>query len=170
MRAITNSQRIRLSAVIISSTSVGEILLLGIAGRSTVCQARARPVLPPPARFARFPPGMRRRVREGALGSDAVDANRASDVLQALLTDISKAAIEPSLDLVVYDARDADPFRLGDPLQPRGDVYAVAGNVAVFDDHISQINARAELDAVLLGDGIVADGHLLLHRDGRRRL
>jgi hypothetical protein len=41
------------------------------------------------------------------------------------------------LDLVVYDAGYADPARLGDPLQPRGDVDAVAVNVAVFDDHIA---------------------------------
>ena len=70
------------------------------------------------------------------------------------------------MDLVVHDAGDADPARLGDPLQPRGDVDAVAVNVAVFDDHITRVDADAELDARVLGGGIVACCHPPLHCDG----
>jgi hypothetical protein len=70
------------------------------------------------------------------------------------------------LDLVVHDARDADPARLGDPLQPRRDVDAVAVNVAVFDDHIARVDADAELDALVLGGCIVPRRHLPLQRDG----
>src|SRR5437016_3997561 len=60
---------------------------------------------------------------------------------------IGEGAIEAAVDLVVHDARDADPAGLRDPLQPRGDVDAVAVNVAIFEDHVTRVDADAELDA-----------------------
>jgi hypothetical protein len=70
------------------------------------------------------------------------------------------------VDLVVHDSGDADPARLGDPLQPRGDVDAVAVNVAVFDDHVTRVDPHAQFNALVLGGTIVARRHLPLHRDG----
>ena len=137
LRAITNSQRMRRErGDDLLDHAVGEIFLLGVAGHfwngSTAIDglsgsgsAGPAPALPFPAAGA--------GISERALRSDAVDPNRASEVLQALLADIYEGAIEPALDLVVHDARDADPARLGDPLQPRGDVDAVAVNVAVLE-------------------------------------
>jgi hypothetical protein len=79
---------------------------------------------------------LRERVREGGCRY-AIDPHWASDVLQALLAEIGEGAIDPALHLVMDDRRDANPARLGDPLQPRGDIDAVAVNVAVLDDHIT---------------------------------
>jgi hypothetical protein len=65
-----------------------------------------------------------------------------------MLADAFEGTIEPTL--VVHDARDEDRSGLGDPLQPRGDVDAVAVNIAIFDDYIARIDADAELDALVL--------------------
>jgi hypothetical protein len=54
-------------------------------------------------------------------------------------------------DLVVHDARDADAARLGQALQPRGDINPVSEDVVFFDDHVAEVNADAEPDPPLLG-------------------
>jgi len=97
---------------------------------------------------------------------DAVDPHRPGDILNLLLADVLKCAFEPALDLIVHEARDADPARIGDALQSRGDVDAVAVNIAVFDDYIARVDADAELDALVLGGCIIPCRHPPLQRDG----
>ncbi len=60
--------------------------------------------------------------------------------------------------------RQADRAGPGDPLQPRGDVDAVAHQVAValFDD-VTQMNADAKFDALFERDPCVALDHGVLH-------
>ena len=41
---------------------------------------------------------------------------------------------------------DADPARLRDPFQPRGDVDAVAEDIVVVDDDVADMNADAEVE------------------------
>ena len=50
--------------------------------------------------------------------------------------------------------------------EPRRDIDAVAEDVAVLDDDVAEIDADAELDALLRGDTGIALGHPALHRDG----
>ena len=53
------------------------------------------------------------------------------------------------------------------PLQSRGDIDAVAHQIAVaLLDDIAQMNADAELDAALGRQAGVALGHAVLHLDG----
>ena len=64
----------------------------------------------------------------------------------------SKRELELALDLVEGGAGDHDAARLGQLLEPGGDVYAVAVDVAVaLDDHVAQVDADAEADAPVLG-------------------
>src|SRR5208282_5492075 len=56
--------------------------------------------------------------------------------------------------------------RLGDPFQPRGDVDAVAHQVAVaLLDHVAEMNADAKFDAALLWYARIALDHGVLHLD-----
>ena len=58
------------------------------------------------------------------------------------------------------------PPGCGDAFQPRGDVDAVAENVAVLDDDVADMDADAKLDA-LVGEHIrVALRHSALQLDG----
>ena len=52
---------------------------------------------------------------------------------------------------------------VGQPFEPRRDVYAVAEDVAVLDDNVSLMNADPELDPMSYGHGGVPLGHRRLH-------
>ena len=69
------------------------------------------------------------------------------------------------LDLIIDVARDADAARLGEALQARGDVDAVAEDVAVFEDDVADVDADAVADAPIFGLGRLALGHAVLDRD-----
>ena len=63
--------------------------------------------------------------------------------------------------------RQTDGAGLGDAFQPRGDIDAVAHQIAVaLLDHIAQMDADAELDAALGRKAGVALDHAVLHLDG----
>src|SRR5215470_14848608 len=60
---------------------------------------------------------------------------------------------------------DADPARLGQPLEAGGDIDAVAKDVAVLDDDVAHVDPDTKLDAVVGSCAGVALGHLALHFD-----
>ena len=74
--------------------------------------------------------------------------------------------IEPSLDLPKASSEMTNPSGLGDPLQARGDIDAIAHQVAVaFLDHVAEMNADPKLDALFERDACVALDHGVLHFD-----
>ena len=63
--------------------------------------------------------------------------------------------------------RETDGTGLGDTLQSRGDIDAVAHQITVaLLDHIAKMDAHAELDAALGRKASVALDHAILHLDG----
>jgi len=54
---------------------------------------------------------------------------------------------------------------VGQGLDPRGDVDAVAIEVVALDDHVAEIDADAQFDPVVRRDASVPPGHCLLHCD-----
>ncbi len=69
-------------------------------------------------------------------------------------------------DLAKRVLRQADRAGLGDPLQPRGDVDAVAHQIAVaLLDHVAQMNADPEFDPPVLRHAGVALDHRVLDLD-----
>ena len=97
----------------------------------------------------------RRKTRIGTL-----------DVLQRLLAGVLEGEVEPVADMIAHRCRDADAARLGDALQARRHIDAVAENVAVLDDDVAEIDADAELDAAVLRHVGVAAGHAALDFGG----
>jgi len=61
---------------------------------------------------------------------------------------------------------DEHPAGIGQSFDPGRDVYAVAIEVVALDDHVAQIDADAQFDALLRLDTGAPLGHRLLHRDG----
>jgi hypothetical protein len=57
---------------------------------------------------------------------------------------------------------EANAARLRDPLKARGDVDAVAKDIAVIDDDVADVNADAELDPEFARDLSVLRGHTAL--------
>ena len=80
---------------------------------------------------------------------------------------IAHGEIEPRLHLSIGVLGKADRPGLGDTFQSRGDIDAVAHQIAVaLLDHIAEMDADAELDATLGRKPGVALDHTVLHLDG----
>jgi hypothetical protein len=76
---------------------------------------------------------------------ERVDVDRLGDVLELGSAEIGDLEIEPSLDLPVGLLGQADRAGARDALQPRGDIDAVAHQIAVgFLDHIAEIAGQLE--------------------------
>ena len=74
--------------------------------------------------------------------------------------------IEPPLDLTIGVLGKTDRAGLGDAFEPRGDIDAVAHQIAVaLLDHVAEMNADAELDAPIRRHAGVALDHAALHFD-----
>jgi hypothetical protein len=69
----------------------------------------------------------------------------------ALLAHVVERVGQLVADLIAHRARDADAAGLGQRFQPRGDIDAVAEDVAAFGDDVAEIDADAKLDPPLIG-------------------
>ena len=96
---------------------------------------------------------------------DPIDPHRPGDVLDLLLAQILEDKGQPVAHVIMHRTGDEHPAGLGQGFDPRGDVDAVAIDVVVLDDHVAEIDADAQLDAVVRRDTGVALGHRLLHLD-----
>jgi hypothetical protein len=77
----------------------------------------------------------------------------------------SKDKGQPVAHVIVNCVGDEYPSGIGQGLDPRGDVDAVAIEIVALDDYVAEIDANAQLDTTVRRDTGVALGHRLLHRD-----
>jgi hypothetical protein len=83
------------------------------------------------------------------------DADRSVDVLDTDVAAVLEVNVDPVADAFVDDRGDANPAGLGERLEPRGDVDAVAVDVVALDNDIAEIDADAQHDrgGALFGSG-----------------
>src|SRR6516225_5763475 len=137
--------------------SVSEIFLLGVGAQVVKRQ-----------HCDRWPVGYRRRYRcrrGGPTAQQAIDAHRASNVLNLIFAQILERDVKLIADLVAHDPTHTDSTRLCQGFEAGGEVDAAAVNVALVDYDIAKVNADAELDAPLSWDVSIALGHSALHLD-----
>ena len=80
-----------------------------------------------------------------------IDPDRLGDVLELGRAEIGDREIEPPLDLPIGVLGKTDRAGLSDAFQPRGDIDAVAHQIAVaLLDDVAEMNADAEFDAPVL--------------------
>ena len=90
-----------------------------------------------------------------------------SDVLKFFLAEIDEPFLQAVTHLPVGVLGETDGAGFGDAFQSRGNVDAVAHQVAVaLLDHIAEVDADPELDAALRGKTGIALDHTVLHLDG----
>ena len=92
------------------------------------------------------------------------DPDRAVDILDTYVAAIRETNVDPIADALVDDRGDADPTGLGERLQARGDIDAIAVDVVVFNDDIAKIDANSEHDSWLGRVFIRHRGAGALHR------
>ena len=98
---------------------------------------------------------------------ERIDPDRLGDVLELGWAEIGDREIEPSAHLAIGVLGKTDRAGLGDAFQSRGDIDAVAHQIAVaLLDHIAEMDADAELDTPLGRQPGVALDHAVLHLDG----
>ena len=107
-----------------------------------------------------------RRARRG-LGrkAHAIDVDRVGDVLHALRPEVVAAHFELALNLIVDGARDAHPAGVGELLQPRRYVDAVAEDVALGLDDVAEVDADAKGHAAVRIERGVTPAKLGLNLD-----
>src|SRR5215470_9783884 len=88
-----------------------------------------------------------------------------SNVLDLLLAQILKDKRQPVAHLVMDRIGDEHAAGGGQGFDARGDVDAVAVEVVSLDNNVAEIDADAQLDAVVRLDARVPPGHYLLHLD-----
>src|SRR5271166_3709029 len=160
---MTNSQQMRLSAVMISSTmpsakyscsgsplrlAKGNTAIDGFVGeRQGQCTWRSW------------------RIGSGTSVANPVDPHRPGNVLDLLLAEILKDKRQPIANVIMNRVGDEHPAGIGQGFDPCGDIDAVAIEVIALDDHVAEIDADAQLDAVVRRGAAVALRHRLLHFD-----
>ena len=85
------------------------------------------------------------------------DSDRPVDILDTDVAAVLEANVDPIADALVDDRGDADPAGLGERLQARGDVDAIAVDVVAFNDDIAEIDADSEHDG-WLGRAVIRQG------------
>ena len=151
--------------------AVGEILLLGIAAHVVEREHGDRGLVGNGRRRRQLSIAGSRRSSPGSAWRNSdlkrIDPDRLGDVLELGLAEIADRKIEPRFHLAIGVLGQADRAGRGNPFQPRGDIDAVAHQVAVaLLDDIAQMDADAELDAALGRQAGVALDHAVLHFDG----
>lgn len=115
------------------SDAVAEIVLIGVAAEIVERQDRDRRSLGGTRN--------RRDQQGGAAAHQPVGPDRAGDVLEPRLAQAREAEAGLAVELVAHRARDDDPAGFGQPLEPGGDIDAVAVEILVRHDHVAEIEA-----------------------------
>ena len=90
----------------------------------------------------------------------------AGDILELLVAEIDEFLFQLVAHLAIGVFREANAARLANAFETRGDIDAVAHQVAVgLLDHVAQMDADTELDAALRRQARVALDHAVLHLD-----
>ena len=105
--------------------------------------------------------GRRPLVQHHGKGMDGT-----GDVLDLDLAAILEVEIQLVAYLIVHGAAQADPARIGQALEPCGQVHAVAIDVVALDDDVADVDADAKHYLLVFRDACVALTHRALDLDG----
>jgi hypothetical protein len=146
--------------------AVGKIFLRGIVAHIVERQHGDRRFYGKRERWRLRRRGQRCRHRALRGRPNPPHLHRAGNVLQDLLPKVVAANVDLAAEFPMNALRQTDTAGLGEVLDPRGDIDAVAENIIVVEDNVADMDADAELDP-LLGrqDGILLC-HLALDLDG----
>ena len=118
---------------------------------TTTASARIAAPVPNSARRDSERAGDHPGQRLASRPDDLKRAQRARHVLQPLAAAIDERNRQLGADLVAHRGRNVDAARLGERLQPGGDIDAVAQQIVALDDDIAEVDTDAEAQPLALG-------------------
>src|SRR6516225_1627719 len=95
--------------------------------------------------------GRGRGQRRDHGGIHHVGVHRRGDALDVRLPHVPERVRQLVADLITNHPRDADAARLGQCFQSSREIDAVAENVVLFDDYVTQVDPNSEADALVFG-------------------
>jgi len=84
------------------------------------------------------------RSRAGFFPDHGIGPDRAGDVFQVLLAEISELNLDLAMDSIVGGRRNADAAGFCNALKPCRNVNSVSEDVMGFDDYVADVDADAE--------------------------
>jgi hypothetical protein len=99
------------------------------------------------------------------IASNSVGAHWPSDVLDLLLAHIFEQIGQLVPDVLPEGSRDTNTIGLGQRFQTRRDVYTVAEDVVLLNDHIAEIDPNSQPDPALFGHVRLTIDHPALDLD-----
>jgi hypothetical protein len=91
-------------------------------------------------------------VEKGAVGM-----NRSNDILDLAFAYIFKCDVDPVANLIVSARTEAEAACLGQGLQPGRDVDAIAEDIVALDNDVAEIDADAELNALVRRNSLLRE-------------
>jgi hypothetical protein len=85
------------------------------------------------------------------------------DVFERLRTQSAEGECELAFDLVVGLTRNANSPALGYAFEACRNVHAVAVDVALVDNNVTEVHANAKCHSAVVGGAAIADGHSTLN-------
>src|SRR5262249_16819972 len=85
------------------------------------------------------------------------------DVLDLLLAKVLEDKRQPVAHVIINSIRDEHAAGIGQSLDPRRDIDAVAINIVALDDDIAKIDPDPKLEPLVDRDTGIALGHAALH-------
>jgi hypothetical protein len=79
---------------------------------------------------------------------NSIGPYRTRDVLELLFADVFERKFEPAGCVFLDPCGNADPTRLGQPFEARGDVHSITENIAILDNNVADVNTDTELDPI----------------------
>ena len=92
--------------------------------------------------------------------------HRFGDILQSLRAHIVEVHLNLATNLPMSIVGNANPTRLCDPFETHCNIDPITKDIVVFDDNITDVNADAKLDPLVLRHIGILFGHAALNFDG----
>src|SRR5260221_4707921 len=98
----------------------------------------------------------------GATVWNAPNSHRFSNILEILRAHILKRTLNLAPNLPVSIVGNANPTRLCDPFETYCNIDPITKNIIVCDDNITDVNADAKFDPLVLRHIVILFGHAAL--------
>src|SRR6476660_8910939 len=93
--------------------------------------------------------------------------DRLDDILELLLAPVDECRVNPAAQVPIGVLRNANPTRLRDAFETHRNIDPVTKDIVLFDNNITDVNADAKFDPLVLRHVDILFGHAALNFVGK---